>query len=252
MNSSEYYRNWSLPQHLQSGLLLSAGTTRPAGAARITGGNRAARASRRQRGTRPARAWQALWGNGALRVFPAPAEKEVPRVSRGPGENRGCREFREFPESVGLRENAGLPGWQNTAYAQYGVTASPASGSFLPLYPVWGAGGLTSLPTDDTITLQPGYVYAVSYVFLATPEPGNYFQILPFINGTPRLLYSFTGNAANGRNAAASAFFLTNEALYEPVDLSFSLTYPDTVRNIDISGAVSIYPAAIAVSEEFF
>ncbi|MSS86815.1 hypothetical protein FYJ45_00135 [Eisenbergiella tayi] len=120
------------------------------------------------------------------------------------------------------------------------------------MYPVWGAGGLTSLPTDDTITLQPGYVYAISYVFLATPEPGNYFQILPFMNGTPRLLYSFTGNAANGRNAAASAFFLTNEALYEPVDLSFSLTYPDTVRNIDISGAVSIYPAAIAVSEEFF
>lgn len=171
------------------------------------------------------------------------------RGDRGP---QGIQGIQGIPGERGPQGERGPSGWQNTAYAQYGVTASPSSGSFLPLYPVWGAGGLTSLPTDTVITLQPGYVYAVSYVLLATPEAGNSFQILPYINSSPRLLYSFTANAANGRNAAAGALFLTNEALYEPADLSFSLTYPDTVRNIDISGAVSIYPVAVASSEEFF
>ena len=251
MNSSEYYRNCPCRNTCSQDCCCQQGPPGPQGPPGLQGetGPQGPPGARGERGPQgPA----GPMGERGPQGVPGPRGERGPQGIQGTRGEQGLQGIQGIPGARGPAGERGPAGWQNTAYAQYGVTASPASGSFLPLYPVWGAGGLTSLPTDDTITLQPGYVYAVSYVFLATPEPGNYFQILPFINGTPRLLYSFTGNAANGRNAAASAFFLTNEALYEPVDLSFSLTYPDTVRNIDISGAVSIYPAAIAVSEEFF
>ena len=97
MNSSEYYRNCPSRDH-------PARRGRP-----DYRGKPGRKGLPAPEGNAARRGLQALWGNGARRVFPAPVEKEVPRVSRGPGENRGCREFREFPESVGLRENAGLP-----------------------------------------------------------------------------------------------------------------------------------------------
>lgn len=165
-----------------------------------------------------------------------------PRGEQGP---QGLTGPQGIPGARGEQGPPGAAGWKNTAYAQYGITASPPSHNYLPYYPVWGAGGLTSLPTDETIQLMPGYVYMISFVFLATPEAGNYYQLLPYLNGSPRLLYSALGNAGSGRTASVSASFLTNEALYDPLDFSLLLTYPDSVRNIDITGAVSIYPVAV-------
>lgn len=177
--------------------------------------------------------------------FPGPQGEPGPQGLAGPQGEQGLQGL-PGPQGIpGPRGEQGPPGWQNIAYAQYGVTASPPSNSFLPFYPILGAGGLTSLPADETIRLLPGYAYMITYVFLATPEAGNFYQLLPYLNGSPRLLYSSMGTAGNNRNASTCAAFLTNEALYEPLDFSLSLTYPDGVRNIDISGAVSIYPVAI-------
>ena len=67
-------------------------------------------------------------------------------------------------------------------------------------------------------------------------------QIVPRINGTLQLLYSFLAPAGSGsRNTSAAGSFTTNAAA-EEARLSFSLTYPPEVRNIDISGAISITP----------
>lgn len=124
-------------------------------------------------------------------------------------------------------------------YAQFGVNANPASGSNLPFYTVFNLGnGITA--EEGIITLPAGYVYHIDYVFLATPEIGNYFQILPFINNSPGLLYSFLSQAAVYRSSAASGGFLTNQALNQDASLRFVLTYPPETVNIDISGAVSI------------
>ena len=81
---------------------------------------------------------------------------------------------------------------------------------------------------------MPGYVYMISFVFLAVPDAGNYYQLLPYLNGSPRFLYSVLAAAGSGRTVSASASFLTNEALYEPLDFSLLLTYPDTVRNLSL------------------
>lgn len=67
-------------------------------------------------------------------------------------------------------------------------------------------------------------------------------QILPYLNGTPRLLYSYFAPAGNARNVSASGSFTTNEAAAGDLRLQFDLTYPEEVRNIDISGVVSVTP----------
>lgn len=67
-------------------------------------------------------------------------------------------------------------------------------------------------------------------------------EIIPYINGTPRLLYSFFAPTGAERNTSASAGFTTNEAATSEARLSFRLDYPVTTRNIDISGTVSVTP----------
>lgn len=125
------------------------------------------------------------------------------------------------------------------SYAQYGVQSSPPSNSDLPMLVLFQEGNQISL--DNTqILLAPGYLYLVDYIFLATPEPDSYMQITPKINNSLRLLYSYfapTGSAS--RNTSASGSF-TIPVTESNTAVSFNLTYPATVRNIDISGAVSV------------
>lgn len=127
-------------------------------------------------------------------------------------------------------------------FAQFGVTSSPASGSSLPLIQLFNVGQGIRLEGDSDIMLEPGWLYLVDYIFLATPEPQGYMQIVPRINGSLRGLYSFFAPAGTERNASASGSFTTNEAAVLEARLSFHLTYPATTRNIDISGAVSVTP----------
>lgn len=126
------------------------------------------------------------------------------------------------------------------SYAQYGVQSSPPSNSDLPMSVLFQEGGQIALLGDTEIVLAPGNLYLVDFIFLATPEADSFMQITPKINGTLRLLYSFfapTGSAS--RNTSASGSF-TIPVTDNNATLSFNLTYPDTVRNIDISGAISV------------
>lgn len=129
-------------------------------------------------------------------------------------------------------------------YAQFGVNANPASGSNLPFFTVFNEGDRITADGSGIITLPAGYMYHIDYLFLATPEAGNYFQIVPYINDSPGLLYSFLSPAGSNRNSSASGGFLTNQALSQAASLRFVLTYPPETNNIDISGAVSIMPLA--------
>lgn len=126
-------------------------------------------------------------------------------------------------------------------YAQFGVTANPSPGERLPFFEVFGQGEGVRLTDERTILLSAGYLYKIDYVFLAAAEPESYMQILPWVNGAPALLYSFFAPSGAFRNTSASAGF-TLEALSEDVVLQLQITYPEQVRNIDISGAVSVTP----------
>lgn len=132
--------------------------------------------------------------------------------------------------------------------AQYAVAASPASGSNLPFIRQFSYRDRITLADSTTIRLPEGYLYLISYVFIATPEAGNFFEVVPQMNGV-RALYGFYAPAGQMRNASASASFTTDEALASPLDLSIRLTYPAGVRNIDISGAVSITPLALQIAQ---
>lgn len=128
-------------------------------------------------------------------------------------------------------------------FAQYYVNSSPPSGSELPLAVTFQEGNQIHLDGTSRIILAPGFLYLISYLFLATPEADGYMQIVPKINNTLRLLYSsFAPAGSQSRNTSAAGSFTTNEAITEEAVLSFSLTYPPTVRYIDISGAVSVTP----------
>lgn len=125
------------------------------------------------------------------------------------------------------------------SYAQYGVQANPPSKSDLPMLVLFQEGSQISLANTE-ILLEPGYLYLIDFIFLATPEADSFMQITPKIDGTLRLLYSFfapTGSAS--RNTSASGSF-TIPVPENRTALSFNLTYPNTVNNIDISGAVSV------------
>lgn len=126
--------------------------------------------------------------------------------------------------------------------AQYGTTSNPPSGTNLPFYLIFNLGDQITLADDFTIVLPAGYLYLISYLFLSTTEAGGYMEIVPFLNETPRLLYSSFAPAGSARNTSASGSFTTNEAAEGELRLQFRLTYPETVRNIDISGAVSVTP----------
>lgn len=128
-------------------------------------------------------------------------------------------------------------------YAQFGVQANPPSGSDLPFLTIFQKGNQIRLDSNTDIVLPAGYLYLIDYLFLATPEPNGYFQITPRINGSLQGLYSFFAPAnMRERNSSASGSFTTIAASQEDAILSFYLTYPETVRNIDITGAVSVTP----------
>lgn len=129
------------------------------------------------------------------------------------------------------------------SYAQYMVRANPASGSLLPMSPLFQEGSLITLNSDTEIRLAPGYLYLINYLFTATPEVDGYMQITPQINDALSLLYSsFAPSGSGSRDTSTAGSFTTNAALAEAAILNFRLTYPGTVRNIDISGAVSVTP----------
>lgn len=128
-------------------------------------------------------------------------------------------------------------------FAQFAVQSSPPSGSELPILVYFQEGEQIRLEQDSQIILPPGYLYLINYLFLAIPEADGYMQIIPKINNSLRLLYaSYAPAGSVGRNATASGSFTTNEALTQEAMLSFHLTYPPTVRNIDITGAISVTP----------
>lgn len=134
-------------------------------------------------------------------------------------------------------------------FAQYGTVTNPSSGDMISFYESFRQGAQISLEEEKTIILQPGYLYLVNYVFLGTPEPEGYLEIVPHINGQPGLLYSFFSASGNTRNASAAASFTTNAALSEAAMVEFRITYSEITRNINLSGTVSITPIIGSISE---
>lgn len=128
---------------------------------------------------------------------------------------------------------------QPYSYAQYGVQANPPSGSDLPMITLFQEGCQISL-TNTEILLEPGYLYLIDFIFLAVPEADSFMQITPKINGTLNLLYSFSAPTGSASRSASASGSFTIPVSEDRTALAFHLTYPDTVKNIDISGAVSV------------
>lgn len=129
---------------------------------------------------------------------------------------------------------------QTYSYAQYGVQSNPPSNSDLPMFILFQEGGQIALMNNTEIVLVPGYLYLVDFIFLATPGINSFMQITPKIDGSLRLLYSFFAPSGSASpNTSASGSF-TVPVIDDNAILSFNLTYPATVTNIDISGAVSV------------
>lgn len=126
------------------------------------------------------------------------------------------------------------------SYAQYAVQSSPPSATDLAMTVLFQEGEQISLVNTAEILLEPGYLYLIDFIFLATPEADSFMQITPKINGSLQLLYSvFAPTGSASRNTSATGSF-TIPVSTEATAVSFNLTYPDTVRNIDITGAVSV------------
>ena len=70
-------------------------------------------------------------------------------------------------------------------YAQYGTSYNGASGTYVSFFPVFQEGDGIRLENDTTISLKPGYLYLIDFIFLGTAEADGYMQILPYINGSP-------------------------------------------------------------------
>lgn len=134
----------------------------------------------------------------------------------------------------------------NTAYAQFGASGSGPSRSNISYLLLSESGGLARPNAPDVLTLEGGYIYQVSYTFLATPEEGQYFQILPFVNGEARLLYSTVASAYGSRNASAAGSFLVTETAEGPAELTLRLSYDPGTNNIDLTGVVAVVPVASA------
>ena len=126
------------------------------------------------------------------------------------------------------------------SYAQYAVQTSPPSATDLAMTVLFQEGEQVSLKSSTEILLEPGYLYLIDFIFLATPEADSFMQITPRIDGSLQLLYSvFAPTGSASRNTSATGSF-TIPVSRESTAVSFSLTYPDTVRNIDITGAISV------------
>ena len=126
-------------------------------------------------------------------------------------------------------------------YAQYVFNELVSSLSNITLLLNFESGEKTQLINPTTIQLEAGYVYQISYTVQGTPGDNSYFQIVPLFNNLPQLLYVATGvsNSASNGNAHASATFITNAALNDPVNLSFRLATSVT-SPISLLGAISI------------
>lgn len=127
-------------------------------------------------------------------------------------------------------------------YAQFGVLPNPDSGTLLSLREIFRKGNEIQLETPSAILLAPGYLYLVNYLFLATPEADSYMEIVPVLNNMPGLIYAFYAPTGKERNTSAAGSFTTNEAASGALSLSFRIDYSEKVRNIDISGAISVTP----------
>lgn len=131
-------------------------------------------------------------------------------------------------------------------YAQYVVRDSnPTSSDYLSFLNAFNIGNCITLNGEETILLPKGWLYQISYVFLASPGANGSFEIIPHMNNMPGTNYAFFAAAgANSVNTSAAAAFLTNLALNQDLQLRFLINYDRTV-NLDISGAVSIVPFKI-------
>lgn len=128
------------------------------------------------------------------------------------------------------------------SYAQYNVSANPPSGSSIPMRTTFQEGEAVSLQEETNIILQPGYLYLVDYLFLATLEANSYMEIVPRINGRLGLTYAFFAPTGSSRNTSASGSFTMKVSDTGGGMLSFDLTYPEAVKSIDISGTISVTP----------
>lgn len=145
----------------------------------------------------------------------------------------------------GLPGPQGPPGPGNTSYAVYAVTDNIDSGNDVPMIKAFDVGNLTSLIDSTHIKLTGGYIYFISYILSAHVGNNSYFQILPYINDNPYILYDTTGtaNTASNGNATASGGFITNTASTSDSLVSFRLDSL-TPTGIDVSGSISIFPIA--------
>lgn len=130
------------------------------------------------------------------------------------------------------------------SYAQYGTIGRYPSGNYLSFYEVFRKGTEISLEEDQTIVLQPGYLYLIDYVFLATTGSQQRLQILPYINQQPGLLYSVFSISGNEDNVSTAASFTTNAAWDEAAQLEFRVTAGNESGTVtaDLQGAVSVTP----------
>lgn len=104
-------------------------------------------------------------------------------------------------------------------------------------------GGKTTLEDENTIVLQAGHVYFMSYTFNAAPGVGNYIQILPYFNTFPQFIYSTTAsNSTPDSNGvvSVSSSFIVLAARTDTVRVRFAITSNST-DYLDLSGAVSIF-----------
>lgn len=125
------------------------------------------------------------------------------------------------------------------SYAQYSVQSNPPSNTDIPMTILFQEGKQITLKTTE-ILLEPDYLYLINFMFLATPEADSFMQITPKINGTLRLLYSVfapTGSASRSTSATGSFTIPVNK---DTSIVSLNLTYPDTVKNIDLTGSISV------------
>lgn len=127
---------------------------------------------------------------------------------------------------------------------QYNAYALSQPGNNLFLGEIFQEGEGFRLESDTTVVLREGFIYHVDYILSATPERSGFFQVIPYINNTPGLLYSFYAPAdAQNRNASASGSFLLNQALEREARLRFHISYSEeTTGSLNILGAVSIHP----------
>lgn len=126
------------------------------------------------------------------------------------------------------------------SFAQFAVQTNPPSNTNLDMTILFQEGEQISLKSLTEILLEPSYIYLINFIFLATPEADSFMQITPMVDGTLRPLYSVfapTGSASRNTSATGSFTIPVPESF---TTISFNLSYPDTVRNIDITGAVSV------------